>query len=366
MSSVAITGGFGFLGWHLASRLWAHEGEEPRRLGREAFATPDRLRTALKGIETVYHLAAVNRAGSDFALEQGNVELAEALVSALDGRAAHIVYANSVQADLHNAYGRGKRRAAEVLGAQPGTLANVLLPNLFGEHGRPAYNSFVATFCSEVAAGRQPKVTGDRELPLLHAQGAAQALMSAAGTRADSEFRPAAEPHTISQVLDRLNGFHEVYAKRGEIPDLSTTFAVDLFNTYRSFLFPNLFPAHPGVHRDERGSLFETVRSHGGTGQAFVSSTAPGATRGDHYHLRKVERFFVIKGKAEVAVRRLYHDGVVRFRLGGDHPGFVDMPTMWVHNITNVGEEDLVTMFWADQLLDPRNPDQFPQQVELA
>ena len=83
--------------------------------------------------------------------------------------------------------------------------------------------------------------------------------------------------------------------------------------------------------------LVETVRSHGGTGQAFVSSTVPGAMRGDHWHLRKIERFMVVRGEAEIALRRLFHDDVVTFRVSGSEPGFVDMPTMWAHNIRNVG-----------------------------
>jgi len=120
------------------------------------------------------------------------------------------------------------------------------------------------------------------------------------------------------------------------------------------------------VHADPRGELFETVRAHGGTGQAFVSTTVPGATRGDHYHLSKVERFFVLKGEAEISLRRLLHDEVVTFRVSGERPGFVDMPTMWVHNITNVGDSELVTLFWADQLLDPVNPDQYPERVEVC
>jgi UDP-2-acetamido-2,6-beta-L-arabino-hexul-4-ose reductase len=89
----------------------------------------------------------------------------------------------------------------------------------------------------------------------------------------------------------------------------------------------------------------------------------PGAQRGDHYHLRKVERFFVVKGEAEIALRRLLHDDVVTFRLSGDRPSFADMPTLWVHNIRNVGDDDLVTVFWADQLLDPQHPDQYPERV---
>ena len=109
----------------------------------------------------------------------------------------------------------------------------------------------------------------------------------------------------------------------------------------------------------------ETVRSHGGTGMAFVSTTRPGQMRGDHYHLRKIERFFVVAGEAEIALRRLYHDDVITFRMSGENPGFVDMPTMWVHNIRNVGHTDLVTVFWADQLLDEKNPDQYPERVEV-
>jgi UDP-2-acetamido-2,6-beta-L-arabino-hexul-4-ose reductase len=36
---------------------------------------------------------------------------------------------------------------------------------------------------------------------------------------------------------------------------------------------------------------------------------------------------------------------------------------MWVHNIRNVGDGDLITMFWADQLLDADRPDQYPEKV---
>jgi UDP-2-acetamido-2,6-beta-L-arabino-hexul-4-ose reductase len=247
--------------------------------------------------------------------------------------------------------------------AAGGSLADVLFPNLFGEHGRPKYNSFVATFCDAVAHDQAPTVADDKTVPLLHAQRAAHELISVAlAVEGDTTRRPEGEPRLVSQVLGAIETFHEVYS-RGEIPALTDDFSVDLFNTYRSYMFPQRFPMYATVHADGRGDLFETVRSHGGTGQAFVSTTLPGRTRGDHYHLRKVERFYVVRGEAEIALRRLLDDEVVTFRIGGSGPGFVDMPTMWVHNITNVGDEDLITVFWADQLLDPVNPDQYPERV---
>jgi UDP-2-acetamido-2,6-beta-L-arabino-hexul-4-ose reductase len=366
LGHAAVTGGHGFLGWHLACRLRARYQVTPNRLGREDL-TPEALASA----HTVFHLAGVNRAATPEQVEEGNVEIARRTAEAIrrNGRPVRVVYANSIQADLDNHYGRGKRRAAEDLAAAVGDVGgrfvDVVLPNLFGEHGRPQYNSFVATFASAVARGEQPTVMEDRELPLLHAQRAAQALIDAVDG-ADDRVRPEGEKHTVTDVLARLYDYHGLYADRGEVPDLRDSFDVDLFNTYRSYAFPSAFPVIAEPHDDPRGRLVETVRSHGGTGQSFVSTTVPGGTRGDHYHLHKVERFFVVRGEAEIALRKLYDSEVVRFRLSGDAPAFVDMPTMWVHNITNVGDSELVTVFWADQLLAPDNPDQYQERVEVG
>lgn len=367
--TIAITGGFGFLGWHTACRIRATRGVEPLRLGREDFVSVDRLTERLVGVETLIHIAGVNRVETPHDVEGQNLALGAKLAEALRAqqRPIDVAYANSIQADQDNAYGRGKRAAADVLGdalaSTGGRFADIRLPNLFGEHGRPAYNSFVATFLREVLAGRVPTVTGDREIELLHVQGAAESLIQALGT--SGVVRPSGHPRMISDVLGSLQEIHALYGDRGEIPAITDPFSRDLFNTYRSAHFPGGWPIHPQVHRDERGSLFESVRSHGGPGQSFASTTRPGKTRGDHYHLHKVERFSVVSGEAVISLRRLLHEPVIEFRVSGEKPSFIDMPTMWVHKIRNVGGNELVTMFWADQLLDPENPDQYPEKVEV-
>ena len=365
---IAITGGYGFLGWHTACRLRAlHQDIEPIRLGRDDMDDPARLAACLADVDAVIHIAGVNRAESDQAVEQGNVTLATMLVTALRGvgRPVDVVFANSVQAEIDNAYGRGKAQAARILeeGVKDlgGRFANLLLPNLFGEHGRPDYNSFVATFAHEVVAGRRPTVVGDREIALLHAQEAAAELIGALGT--DTSSVVGAAKISLEEVLRFFLHTHQLYATRGEVPDISTPMRRNLFNTYRAAAFPGMWPITPQVHGDNRGDLYETVRAHGGTGMAYMSTTRPGQKRGEHYHLHKVERFLVVKGEAEIELRRLLHDEVVTFRLSGEQPAFVDMPSLWVHNIRNVGDTELITMFWADQLLDPHNPDQFPESV---
>ena len=107
----------------------------------------------------------------------------------------------------------------------------------------------------------------------------------------------------------------------------------------------------------------EAVKAHGGAGQTFFSTTRPGVTRGQHFHLAKVERFVVVRGEAEIALRRVLHDDVVRFRVSGRDPVVVDMPTMWAHSITNVGSDELLTLFWANEVFDPARPDTYAETV---
>jgi UDP-2-acetamido-2,6-beta-L-arabino-hexul-4-ose reductase len=369
--NVVVTGGHGFLGWHLACRLRSLPGVATVRLRRDEFSDADKLADRVAAADVIVHAAGVNRAESDHLVRSGNVRLANDLALALRRRGSpvRIVYANSIQSEKDNPYGAGKAEAAEILANAVydvgGSLANILLPNIFGEHGRPHYNSFVSTFCELLAHGDEPAVIVDRAVPLLHAQSAAEIMIQAMAGSTSAVYRPACAEHRVSDVLALLRSFRDTYS-RGDIPDLTDPFSVDLFNTYRSHVFPHGYPINLMPHADERGLLFETGRTHGGTGQSYFSSTAPGKTRGEHYHLRKVERFVVVRGEAEIELRRLFHDDVVIFRLSGRRPALVDMPTMWAHNIRNVGETELLTLFWSNQLLDRDNPDQFPELVKVT
>jgi UDP-2-acetamido-2,6-beta-L-arabino-hexul-4-ose reductase len=363
---VAVTGADGFLGWHARCALKARS-LQTACIGRQEFADPQRLRDAVQGAHVVLHLAGVNRDEPEAVREQ-NLALARDLTTALDrsGSRAGVVYANSIQSGNGTPFGDGKQAAAEHLrswGQRSGAaIADVRLPNLFGEHGRPHYNSVVATFCHELATGGRPEVHEDRELPVLPAQDAIDTMLDLAASAHRGVVEPPGRPLLVSVVLALLTEFRNLYAA-GDIPDIGDPLHLALFNTYRSFTFPQLFPIHPPPRSDERGQLFECVRGHGGQAQVFYSTSHPGTTRGEHFHRRKVERFLVLSGTAEIALRRLFDDEIVRFAVSGDRPAIVDMPTMWAHSIRNTGHSELMTLFWAHELLDPRHPDTYPEPV---
>lgn len=364
MTRVALSGSNGFLGWH--TRLAVQE----RKLRTEAIAVGDRFDAvaaagAVSDSERAIHLAGVNRAAEE-EVREGNVRFAEQFAEALlraETPPPVVVYANSTQSTNGSVYGDAKLRGAEIVAeaaARVGAeFVDVVLPNLFGEHGRPFYNAVTATFCHLLAEGESPTVENDKELTLLHAQNAADLLLGNAELGSQQEL----EVHeSVSGLLERLAAIAETYSA-GEIPDISSPFSRDLFNTYRSYLFEKLTPIGLTRHADPRGSFFEIIRSHGGPGQSSFSTTVPGISRGDHFHRRKVERFTVLAGSATISLRRLFDDRVFDFAVNGESPVAVDMPTGWAHNITNTGDDVLYTSFWTNDIFDPEHPDTIAEAV---
>lgn len=364
MTRVVLTGAGGFLGFHLRAAALDHGTEVvPIELGNSFDL--EKTKIAIEGSARLIHLAGVNR-GTDEEVTEGNITFAEQLVRVLrdvENPPSEIVYANSTQSGNGTIYGSAKERAGIILENAAknvdAVFKNIELPNVFGEFGRPFYNSVVSTFSHQIANGGHPEIQQDKELTLLHAQDAADVLLGSIDPAVMEDF---CELATVSEVKRLLEEFEQKYSV-GEFPDLSSAFRRNLFNTYRSYTFPTQAPVHITRHADQRGSFFEIVRSRGGTGQTSFSTTNPEITRGDHFHRRKVERFTVLAGEAEISLRRLFDDEVFAYRISGDKPQSVDMPTFYTHKIRNIGNTTLYTAFWTNDIFDPHNPDTIAEVV---
>ena len=133
------------------------------------------------------------------------------------------------------------------------------------------------------------------------------------------------------------------------MPNVSLHFDLCLFNTFRSYIEINSF--YPRKHQefiDNRGVFSELARSFS-EGQTSYSITKKGEIRGNHFHTRKIERFSIIKGKAKIQLREILSEEVLEFIIDGSHPTYVDMPICYTHNIQNIGDEDLITVFWINE-----------------
>ena len=363
---IGITGADGFLAWHLRVYLRLRGIHEVRMATRTTFAHPEKLADFVVGLDAVVHLAGMNR-GDDAEIETTNVALADALTAACDYAESHphIVFFNSTHAERDTAYGRGKRVAAAHLSVWANRagagFTNLILPHVFGEHGRPFYNSVVSTFCHQLALRELPQIIVDGDLELVHAQEVAAQCVALLESRHKGDLRLVGMPLKVSALLDKLMDMSSLYFAQ-IMPDLHEPFDLRLFNTFRSYLYPAYYPVTLKLHADERGSLFEVIKSES-SGQVFLSTTFPGITRGNHFHARKVERFLVTTGEAEIRFRKLFSEEVVTFRVSGDAPCYIDIPTFHTHSITNVGAGELVTLFWANEIFNPEDADTYIEPV---
>lgn len=363
---IGITGSSGFIGWHLRCRLHQDRDIEVLHANEDTFLQKSSLTEFVVNCEAIIHLAGMNR-GDEDELFQTNISLSKGLIEACEivGQSPHIIFASSVHIERDTAYGRSKSISSEMFREwerrSGGRFTNLVLPNVFGEHGKPFYNSVVASFCYQLANGQNPEIVEDNHIELIYAQDVARIIREAALDSLDGEVQPSGYRISVSELLGKLSGFADLY-REGIVPPLEDDFGIRLFNTYRSFLYPKHFPVFPTLLQDQRGSLFEAVKTLDG-GQCFISTTHPGITRGNHYHTRKFERFLVVEGDAVIRLRRLLLNDIVEFAVSGDNPCFIDIPVLHTHNISNVGNRDLVTLFWTNELFDPEQPDTYPENV---
>jgi UDP-2-acetamido-2,6-beta-L-arabino-hexul-4-ose reductase len=394
MIKIGITGQTGFIGTHLYNTL----GLEPEKFQRidfrdEYFQKEETLDAFVKQCDVIVHLAAMNRHNDPDVLYKTNIELVQKLIGSMERTESrpYVIMSSSLQEERDNLYGRSKREGRELFNKwadrNEAAFTGLIIPNVFGPFGVPFYNSVISTFSHQVVNNLVPKIEVDAELKLIYvgdlvakiiglfpadnADLGADFANSKTGILPTCHHTPA-QPRVlhveytaqwkVTELLEKLQGFREMYQLKGTFPDLNDRFELALFNTFRSYLPNEHFPVKYTKHADPRGVYVEAMKFCSG-GQAAFSTTVPGITRGNHFHTRKVERFAVIQGKASIKLRKYGTDEVIEYILDGSEPAYVDMPIWYTHNITNIGDTELLTMFWINEFYDPGDPDTYFEKV---
>ena len=366
---VLVTGAAGFLGKNLVQALSRRDDVELRSftLANEVAELP----ALLDGVDVVFHLAGANRPEKDEEFVEVNVDLTRALVEAMSasGAHAHLVLSSSIQAALDNAYGRSKRGGEEVVeaAARAGKLSASVyrLPGIFGKGSQPNYNTVVATFCHQLARGLPIRVDNPAHpLTLVYVDDVVASFVGELG----GEHAPFARPEvplkfelTLGELVRSIEEIRDVTDTQ-RLPDLGDAFTKRLYATYLSFAPLESLPAPVTLRSDQRGWLFELVKSPA-AGQIFISKTKPGFTRGNHYHDTKIEKFCVVEGEATIRMRHVHEDEVHEFRVSGDDIRIVDIPVGYTHSIVNTGDGPVTTIFWASEVFDPERPDTYFLEV---
>lgn len=403
---VLVTGAKGFVGRNLVVMLGRLGDAEV--LGYDLGDSRAVLDEGLKTADVIFHLAGVNRPEKPEDFTAGNAGFTQEICDALRAlnRKPLIILSSSIQAALDNPYGVSKREAENaLLKFSEETGARVVIfrmKNVFGKWCRPNYNSAVATFCYNIARDLPITVSSRaNEVQLVYVDDVCAAMMEAAGVLMPphQHYVPVAGSTmadivpsfkiTLGELVDTITGFKETRSTL-QVPAFNDPFIYRLYATYLSYLEEANFAYSLEIKTDERGILAEFLKSTS-FGQIFVSRTKPGITRGNHYHHTKTEKFLVVEGEAVVRFRRIGNqaigDGrwamgkekdeamgygqkkaigekeVIEYRVSGAEFRVVDIPPGYTHSIENVGNGELVTLFWANQVFDSGKPDTWFEMV---
>jgi UDP-2-acetamido-2,6-beta-L-arabino-hexul-4-ose reductase len=368
--TILVTGAQGFIARNLVEHLKVNKSK--------ILLTADRstdlglLKKYIYEADVVFHLAGVNRPVSDDDFVKDNFEFTKFILEELEQKCKmyQFHYASSSQAELSNAYGISKKTAEDYLldNVKKGRAFIYRFQGVFGKWSRPNYNSVIATFCYNLTRDIPLHVSDpSRVIQLIYIDDLISHLM----TRLDNgmsktgkvTFETVDPIYSVSlgEVVKILSSFKSS-RETLLLPDLSDDFVKKLYTTYVSYLPIDKFVYDLKQKTDERGTLFELIKTST-SGQIFVSSTHPGVTRGNHFHHLKTEKFCVISGEGIIRFRKVGTEEKIEYLVSGRCPQVLDIPPGYTHNITNVGNSEMITLFWANEIFNSDHPDTYFETV---
>jgi len=375
--NILITGAKGFIGKNLIAELnnikegkakGYHLNPELTLFEYDIYTDPSLLDGYCKDADFVFHLAGVNRPKEQSEFMEGNFGFTSLLLETLKkhGNNCPVMISSSIQAELDNPYGVSKKAGEDLLleyGRETGS--DVLIyrfPNVFGKWCRPNYNSAVATFCHNVAHDL-PIQVNDRSvnMTLVYIDDVVKELIAALEGKPNrvGEFCMVPVEHkiTLGEIVDLIYSFKE---SRGslQVVDLNDGFTKKLYSTYLSYLPVDRFSYPLKMNIDERGSFTEFLKSPD-RGQVSINISKPGITKGQHWHHTKNEKFLVVSGRGVIRFRKIDEEKVYEYYVSGDKLEVVDIPVGYTHNIENLGDTDMVTVMWVNEVFDPEHPDTY-------
>ena len=372
MLKVGITGKSGFIGYHLYNNLLLNkENYIIIDFDRDYFMSQDLMDSFSSKCDIIVHLASINRDKDPDLLYKTNLELAQSLVDSLfrTKYKGLFIFASSIQESLDNPFGNSKKESRLLFQNWSdkcgGKFKALIIPNIFGPFCKPNYNSVISTFSHKLINNEELVILNDNKLNLLYIDDLIHLILK---TFNDVESENIIQishkyEYKVSEILDVLNYFKNTYLIKGEIPSLNSDYNIQLFNTFRSYINnETFFPVKHKNNIDNRGNFVEIVRFNS-SGQVSYSSSKPGIIRGNHFHTRKIERFSVIKGNAILQLRKVGNSEIHKYFLNGENPSFVDIPIWHIHNIVNIGDEDLYTVFWINEVFNPEDSDTYYENI---
>ena len=364
---ILVTGANGFIGKNLIVSLSVYPDIDITKFSR---GDDERsLSKLISQTDVIIHLAAENRPADKLAFEEVNVGLTKLICCAVleefqnTSRSIPIIFTSSKQAVMDNAYGLSKKSAEgllEKLSASTGNSCAVFrLPGVFGKWCKPNYNSVVATFCHNIAHNLDITISdSSKVIELAYIDDVVKAIIAdifspVSGFARRDVLRTYTT--TLHDLADKIYSFKE---SRNDLVVQRVGTGLDraLYSTFLSYLPVDNFKYELREKCDDRGKFVEVLKTKD-SGQVSFFTAKPGITRGGHYHNTKTEKFLIVQGTARFRFFHLLTGELIEMVVSSDKAEIVDTIPGWVHDVTNIGERELIVMLWANEIFDELQPD---------
>lgn len=115
------------------------------------------------------------------------------------------------------------------------------------------------------------------------------------------------------------------------------------------------------LHKWENGNLVENTLEKIVTDSKhfFVSKSDPGVVRGNHYHRRKSEWFYLIQGKCKVRAVDPRTKQKEEFTLKDNQHIILNFEPNIVHAFKNVGKNEMILMALVNESHNQKDPDTY-------
>ena len=304
-------------------------------------------------VSVVVHFAEKNR-GNEGEVYNSNRKSCKNLIESMGQKNIRLIYASSIHQNDNTLYGLYRRENITDFKRNIKDVNVVQIPNVFGPFCKPNYNSFIATFCDKIIKEEDINI-GESSVNLIYVEEVCKRISSILKESSDDIVLPCVTK-TVKTIYDKLIYFKSMYIDKNTIPKIENEFELDLFNTFRSYI-PNekrLFKVKKFI--DERGRLSELLKSKI-QGQMFFSTTKPDFVRGRHFHRKRIERFCILEGQALIKMRRVGTDDIIEYKVDGEDYVVFDTPIFYTHSLENIGDSDLIAVFWMNDILDENEID---------
>ena len=361
--NITVTGANGFLGKNLINHLIFKKNINLFKVTRE---TSDKeLKKYLLKSDIIYHFAAINRPGKGESYSD-NIVFTKNIFDFLkkNNKKVKVIFSSTTQAYENTAYGLSKKNCEKIIiDYAKNTKSKIFIfrfPNIYGKWSKPNYNSVVSTFCHNISRNKKISISNPKKIiNLAYIDDVIQICIDVLNYRTSIKkyYYNFSNFHKIS-LINLLEIIKDFYLNREKLflSDMSNNLIKNLYSTYISFLPLRKIAYKIKYHKDNRGKFIEFLKTKH-NGQISIFTAKKNILRGRHFHHSKVEKFFVLNGKAKFVMRNLITNKVIKIFSNSTSPMVIESIPGCTHYIKNIGKADLIVLLWSNEIYNVKKPD---------